>query len=451
VPLIEGGQKTKNPGARRHLSLVKSLPETEDFFSDGAELDAHPLTPASNGNGDRVGAPSRQYGAADPLVEAYVIAGDSFRLFLEQAGKHALLTRDEEVALAKRIEVGDKAAKDKLVTHNVRLVANISKKYSYNGLPREDLVQEGLIGTIRAAEKFDWRRGYKFSTYATWWIKQSMSRANTDKGHHGIRIPVHIANQISRLTRTEYNLTERFDREPTVDEIAEEMEIEASEVLRLRALMDAATTISLDSKINDEADSDEFGAFYGTVDITEQEAIDNLSNEHMLEQLDKAVTNKVITKIERAVMELRFGITGGDALTLESTGLELGITREKVRQLEHSATKKLAAEDILHLRPGSTSQAHQPAKVLGGRALLSAANMPTSLPKKPEAPQLPALQDQTGNQITLKEAQKIWDAQIPGETARFAGKAMLGDLPHEYWMMENGLPRFGEEMLGEDF
>ena len=271
---------------------------------------------------------------ANPQVAA--MTSDSLQLFLNEAGRYALLTAAEEVELAKLIERGDKAAKDRMVNANLRLVVSIAKKYQGNGLSLLDLIQEGIIGLIRAVEKFDWRRGYKFSTYATWWIRQAVQRGVANKSRT-IRIPVHIVEREQKIARAERDLAAQLERQPTDEEIAKKT---ALKVRHVREVRDAARTVaSLDKPVGDGSDTS-FG------DLVAQEAGDVA--EEVVVGLGEDALHRAIETLperEKLVIKLRFGFDGDqDPMSLEHIGREMGITRERVRQIETQALGRLAQQ-----------------------------------------------------------------------------------------------------------
>jgi RNA polymerase primary sigma factor len=258
---------------------------------------------------------------------------DSLRLYLRSIGRVPLLTAEEEVSLAKRIERGDMSAKQHMVEANLRLVVSIAKGYVGRGLTFLDLIQEGSLGLIRAVEKFDHRRGYKFSTYATWWIRQAVSRALADKART-IRIPVHMVERLNKLISAERMLIQQLGREPTNEEIADELECEVREVRDVLRL--AQQPISLEKPMGEEDDS-------ALADFVE-----DVSAESPFEIASEALRRENIMRVlaslprrEREVLELRYGIVGGRARTLEEVGRAFNITRERVRQIENRTLKKL--------------------------------------------------------------------------------------------------------------
>jgi len=258
---------------------------------------------------------------------------DSVRMWLREIGKTPLLTMDQEISLAKRIEAGDEDAKAVLTEANLRLVVSIAKRYSGRGMSFPDLIQEGNIGLIRAVEKFDYRKGYKFSTYATWWIRQAITRAIADQGRT-IRIPVHMVETINRLIKTSSQLLQDLGREPTLDEIAREMGItpdRVSEIIRI-----APEPLSLETPIGEEEDS-HLADF-----IEDQEAIsppEAASNMILREKIEESL-NK-LTPREKDVLKMRFGLDDGYSRTLEEVGRHFKVTRERIRQIEAKALKKL--------------------------------------------------------------------------------------------------------------
>jgi RNA polymerase primary sigma factor len=258
---------------------------------------------------------------------------DSLRLYLRSIGRVGLLTAFEEVQLAKRIERGDMAAKQHMIEANLRLVVSIAKGYLGRGLTFLDLIQEGSLGLIRAVEKFDYRRGYKFSTYATWWIRQAVTRAIADKART-IRIPVHMVEKLNKVVHVERQLVQDLGREPTPDEIAKELECTAREVkdiLRMSQL-----PVSLEKPIGEEEDS-ELGDFVqdDTAESPFELAVENLRRENVRKALD------ALPAREREVIEMRFGLKGHQARTLEEVGRAFGVTRERIRQIENNTLKKL--------------------------------------------------------------------------------------------------------------
>jgi RNA polymerase primary sigma factor len=263
-----------------------------------------------------------------------VATTDALQLFLNEAGRYKLLTAAEEVELAKRIERGDKEAKDLMINSNLRLVVSIAKKYQGHGISLLDLIQEGIIGLIRAVEKFDWRRGYKFSTYATWWIRQAVQRGVANKSRT-IRIPVHIVEREQKISRAERELTTKLERTPTDEEIAKKTNLSLKHVNEVRAAARAVT--SLDKPVGSEGDTS-FG------DLIAGEDTEPVEEVHV-SLAERAVRKAVDTlpEREREVVKLRYGMNGDrDPQSLEEIGRTLGITRERVRQIEAQALARLA-------------------------------------------------------------------------------------------------------------
>ena len=258
---------------------------------------------------------------------------DSLRLYLRSIGKVDLLTAAQEVELAKRIERGDMLAKRQMVEANLRLVVSIAKGYLGRGLSFLDLIQEGSLGLIRAVEKFDYRRGYKFSTYATWWIRQAVTRAIADKART-IRIPVHMVEKLNRVAHVERQLVQRLGREPEAAEIADELRWPLGDVREI--LRVAQLPVSLEKPIGDE-DESELGDFVADEAVAEpfEEASEHLQKEGVRKALE------ALPERERQVIELRYGLSGLEPLTLEEVGRTFGVTRERVRQIENSTLKKL--------------------------------------------------------------------------------------------------------------
>ena len=276
--------------------------------------------------------------------EVAAMTTDSLQLFLNEAGRYPLLTAAEEVELAKAIEHGDKQAKDRMVNSNLRLVVSIAKKYQGHGLPLIDLIQEGIIGLIRAVEKFDWRRGYKFSTYATWWIRQAVQRGVANKSRT-IRIPVHIVEREQKIARAERELVLKLERAPTDEEVAKAAKLNLKHVRETRAA--ARTVASLDKAIGEDSDT-AFG------DLVAHEA-GNVEEEVVVALGDDALRRAISTlpPREQEIIKLRYGFDGDqDPKSLEQIGRILGITRERVRQIETQALGRLAEQrEIAALSP----------------------------------------------------------------------------------------------------
>ena len=257
---------------------------------------------------------------------------DALQLFLNEVGRHKLLTADEEVVLAKRIERGDAQAKEQMVNANLRLVVSIAKRYQGHGLSLLDLIQEGIIGLIRAVEKFDWRKGFKFSTYATWWIRQAVQRGVANKSRT-IRIPVHIVEREQRIARAERELAAKLGREPTDKEVAKAARLSEKQVREVRSAARAVT--SLDKPVGEEGTA--LGDLFAGEGDTPEEELDVSLREDALRQALDDLPDRA-----RDVLRLRYGLGGDDPRSLESIGRELGITRERVRQIEQHALARLA-------------------------------------------------------------------------------------------------------------
>jgi RNA polymerase primary sigma factor len=289
---------------------------------------AHRQTEAGDGRD----SDSRKKVEVDLTVEPSL---DSLRLYLRAIGRVSLLTAEQEVMLARRIERGDMRAKQQMIEANLRLVVSIAKSYLGRGLTFLDLIQEGSMGLIRAVEKFDYRRGYKFSTYATWWIRQAVTRAIADKGRT-IRIPVHMVEKLNKVVHVERQLIQQLGREPTPEEIAGELDVtvrEVRDVLRM-----AQQPISLEKPVGEEDDS----ALGDFVEDQTAESPFELAAEHLRrENLRRALA--ALPEREREVIQMRFGLTGERPYTLEEVGRAFNVTRERIRQIENHTLKKLEA------------------------------------------------------------------------------------------------------------
>jgi RNA polymerase primary sigma factor len=296
--------------------------QIDDFYHALEELQIEVV----DGNGEQERQP-------EPATRE--VTTDSLQLFLKDIGKVDLLTAAQEVELAKRIERGEHRAKQEMVEANLRLVVSIAKKYRNQGLPFLDLIQEGTIGLVRAAEKFDHRKGFKFSTYATWWIRQAVARALADKART-IRMPVHIVEKLNKIVRSERKLRAELGREPTSAEIGRDVELGTDEVEQIRRSSQAP--VSLEKPVGDEEES-EFGHFL--TDETEP-----LPEEVAEVELRKATLQRVLDTLsarERRVLELRYGLNGEHPRTLDEVGKTFNVTRERIRQIENQSLKKLRA------------------------------------------------------------------------------------------------------------
>jgi RNA polymerase primary sigma factor len=296
--------------------------QIDDFYHALEELQIEVVTPDDDD---------------EPAAEAGVreISTDSLQLFLKDIGKVDLLTAAQEVELAKRIERGDHGAKQEMVEANLRLVVSIAKKYRNQGLPFLDLIQEGTIGLVRAAEKFDYRKGFKFSTYATWWIRQAVARALADKART-IRMPVHVVEKLNKIVRSERKLRAELGREPMSVEIGRDLDLSADEVEQIRR--SAQTPVSLSKPVGDEEES-EFGHF---LTDENQELPDEAAEVTMRKETLRKILGTLSSR-ERAVLELRYGLDGQHPRTLDEVGRTFNVTRERIRQIENQSLKKLRA------------------------------------------------------------------------------------------------------------
>jgi RNA polymerase primary sigma factor len=259
---------------------------------------------------------------------------DALQLFMNEVGRYPLLTKEQEVELAKRVERGDLEAKEQMINSNLRLVISIAKRYQGHGLSLLDLVQEGIIGLIRAVEKFDWRKGFKFSTYATWWIRQAVQRGVANKSRE-IRVPVHIVEREQRMSRAERDLAPKLGRMPTDEEVAQAARITVDQVAEVRAAARAVT--SLDKPIAEESGTTFQELVAGEDDEVDEAVTINLAQEALHDALDE------LPDRERKVLKLRYGLNGErDPASLEEIGRQLGLTRERVRQIEARALERLA-------------------------------------------------------------------------------------------------------------
>jgi RNA polymerase primary sigma factor len=303
-----------------------------EIVADGDRPGRGLMAVPSDGDGAQPAATAAS--AKKPEIDLTVEPSlDSLRLYLRSIGRVELLTAGQEVSLARRIERGDMLAKQQMIEANLRLVVSIAKGYLGRGLSFLDLIQEGSLGLIRAVEKFDYRRGYKFSTYATWWIRQAVTRAIADKART-IRIPVHMVEKLNKVVHVERQLVQEFGREPTPEEIALELHWTAREVKDILRI--AQLPVSLEKPIGEEEDS-ELGDFVedDTAESPFELASENLRRENVRRALDALPTR------EREVIEMRYGLSGEKARTLEEVGRAFGVTRERIRQIENNTLKKL--------------------------------------------------------------------------------------------------------------
>ena len=327
-------EASEQSGSLRQADLAEIL-ETHDL--DALELEALHRELDQRGielvDGPAAAEPAREPAGSYRSSAPTETTTDALQLFLREAGRHQLLTAAQEVALAKRIEAGDMQAKQHMIQANLRLVVSIAKNYRNQGLPFLDLIQEGTLGLIRAVEKFDWRRGFKFSTYATWWIRQAVARALADKART-IRMPVHIVERLQKMNRAERTLWTQLGREPTLEEIADEASLPLAQAIEVRAAARAST--SLDQPVG-EADDAVFGDFVaGNDPLPEEEVEVSLRSQAIAQALD------ALSERERQVVVLRYGLEDSEPKTLEEIGRRLGLTRERVRQIELDSLKRLA-------------------------------------------------------------------------------------------------------------
>jgi RNA polymerase primary sigma factor len=278
--------------------------------------------------------PAREPVSPARLDDEIETTTDALQLFLREIGRHPLLTAADEVELSKRIERGDMEAKRRMIECNLRLVVSIAKNYRNQGLPFLDLIQEGMFGLIRAVEKFEWRRGLKFSTYATWWIRQAVARAIADKART-IRVPVHVVERMQKMQRAERYLFTHLGREPSLEEIATEAGLPLQQALEVRAAARAST--SLDQPIGEQED-----AVFGDLVAGDDPLPDEVTERRLQkEALDRAL--EALPDRDRQVLELRYGLRGDEPHTLEHIGRRLGLTRERVRQIEVESLARLAS------------------------------------------------------------------------------------------------------------
>jgi len=341
--LIEKAKKEGHVDQRAILALYPDTPENaealDSLYTDLADANIEIVTADADGVAftDEWAAEEEPEEEVSGSTAVYLdddIADDSVRLYLREIGKIPLLSADEELALAKRVVAGDIDAKEKMAEANMRLVVSIAKRYVGRGLDLLDLIQEGNTGLLRAVEKFDPDKGFKFSTYATWWIRQAITRAIADQART-IRIPVHMVETINKLLRTQRRLTQELNREPTNDEIAKEMEIDVDKVEHIMKIKQDIS--SLDASIRDDEEDSVLADFIEDEDTIspEESATGQLLKEHVKEMLS------ALTEREQKILKLRFGLEDGKSHTLEEVGQEFSVTRERIRQIEAKALAKL--------------------------------------------------------------------------------------------------------------
>lgn len=339
--LITKARKDGKIDQRDIFELIADTPENIDaldtFYSELSEegIDIVEATEPNTDdfNGEWVPEDDEEVKVDEPIYLDDV-ADDSVRLYLREIGKIPLLKPDEELALAYRVRTGEKKAKDKMAEANMRLVVSIAKRYVGRGLDLLDLIQEGNTGLLRAVEKFDPDKGFKFSTYATWWIRQAITRAIADQART-IRIPVHMVETINKLLRTQRRLTQELNREPTNEEIAQAMEIEVEKVEHIMKIKQDIS--SLDASVRDDEEDSVLGDFIEDEDTIspEESATGQLLKEHVKDMLG------ALSEREQKILKLRFGLEDGRSHTLEEVGQEFNVTRERIRQIEAKALAKL--------------------------------------------------------------------------------------------------------------
>jgi RNA polymerase primary sigma factor len=339
-------ENERRPGASRSTTRRRGAEQAEALEKRATTTPAPKKAPAKKA---AAAAPKKRLpkkatfdrpeleGITDPAVAAHAqaedVTTDSLQLFFNAARKYPLLTAAQEIELAKRIEKGDMDAKDRMINSNLRLVVSVARKYQGHGLTLGDLVQEGMLGLIRAAEKFDWRRGFKFSTYATLWIRQSIQRG-LENSSRTIRLPVHIAQRERKINRTERELATKLGREPTEDEIAAAVELPVDQVIEIRKA--ARPLTSLDQPIGEDGETS-----FGDLITAEQPGVeDEVVQDAGTTAVQLAVSS--LPERERNVVQLRFGLGGEEPTPLRETGRRLGISAERVRQIEEEALARLA-------------------------------------------------------------------------------------------------------------
>ncbi len=339
IDLVEKAKKDGKIDQKDIFAAIPDTPENVDaldaLYTELADANLEITTEGAVVVGD-VWAEAEEEEEINPAAPVYLddIADDSVRLYLREIGKIPLLNSEEELALAQRVVAGEKDAKDKMAEANMRLVVSIAKRYVGRGLDLLDLIQEGNTGLLRAVEKFDPDKGFKFSTYATWWIRQAITRAIADQART-IRIPVHMVETINKLLRTQRRLTQELNREPTNEEIAAAMEIDVDKVEHIMKIKQDIS--SLDASVRDDEEDSVLGDFIEDEDTVspEESATGQLLKEHVKEMLSS------LTEREQKILKLRFGLEDGKSHTLEEVGQEFSVTRERIRQIEAKALAKL--------------------------------------------------------------------------------------------------------------
>jgi RNA polymerase primary sigma factor len=341
--LVERGKKQGSLEQRDIFELIPDTPANidvlEQLYAELTEADvdvvlaAEPKAEELDEWGELAETEEEEIITTD---NAYLddIADDSVRLYLREIGKIPLLTAEEELALAQKVKSGDKRAKDQMAEANMRLVVSIAKRYVGRGLDLLDLIQEGNTGLLRAVEKFDPDRGFKFSTYATWWIRQAITRAIADQART-IRIPVHMVETINKLLRTQRRLTQELNREPTNEEIAAAMEMDVDKVEHIMKIKQDIS--SLDASVRDDEEDSVLGDF---IEDEDQKTPSESASEQLLKEQVKQILS-TLTEREQKILKLRFGLEDGKSHTLEEVGQEFSVTRERIRQIEAKALAKL--------------------------------------------------------------------------------------------------------------
>lgn len=344
LDLIARAKKAGNVDQKDITAIIADTPENADvldaIYTELADAGVQVKTEAATGEEEEfsdewIGEDGEEI-LPDVSDQSYLddIADDSVRLYLREIGKIPLLSAEEELSLAKRVVDGDKDAKDKMAEANMRLVVSIAKRYVGRGLDLLDLIQEGNTGLLRAVEKFDPDKGFKFSTYATWWIRQAITRAIADQART-IRIPVHMVETINKLLRTQRRLTQELNREPTNDEIAKAMDLDVDKVEHIMKIKQDIS--SLDASIRDDEEESVLADFIEDEDAVSPE--ESATNQLLKEQVKGMLG--ALTEREQKILKLRFGLEDGKQHTLEEVGQEFSVTRERIRQIEAKALAKL--------------------------------------------------------------------------------------------------------------
>ncbi len=343
--LVERAKKDGHVGQQEIINLIPETPENAEtldaLYTELADLNVDITTTEPNAanftaewEAEETEEETAKTTTNSPIYLDDDVADDSVRLYLREIGKIPLLNAEEELALAQRVVSGDKLAKDQMAEANMRLVVSIAKRYVGRGLDLLDLIQEGNTGLLRAVEKFDPDKGFKFSTYATWWIRQAITRAIADQART-IRIPVHMVETINKLLRTQRRLTQELNREPSNEEIAKEMEIDVDKVEHIMKIKQDIS--SLDASIRDDEEDSVLADFIEDEDTVspEESATGQLLKEQVKDMLS------ALTEREQKILKLRFGLEDGKSHTLEEVGQEFSVTRERIRQIEAKALAKL--------------------------------------------------------------------------------------------------------------